>query len=183
MEKTMLARLMHDHKHIAILLKVLKNKYTKLSAGEAINYNLVRDIVEYMQSYAEHSHHPLEEVISEFYWNKLGRAHINEKLTSEHQKLGEASASLMATLNLILNDTVVSKEQLVADLESYVRMQQAHMEFEESTVFPKWKEVITDDDWHVVAAMCNARLIDDPLFSDSDKVLFEELREYLNTAE
>ncbi|CAM3507983.1 hemerythrin domain-containing protein [Shewanella pealeana] len=180
---TMLARLMHDHKHIAILLKVLKAKYTKLAAGEAINYNVVRDIVEYMQSYAEHSHHPLEEVISEFYWNKLGRSHINEKLTSEHFKLGEASTSLMATLNLILNDIVVSKEQLVADLESYVRMQQSHMEYEESTVFPKWDEVITDEDWQKVAALCDARLIDDPLFSDSDKVLFEELREYLETAD
>lgn len=74
----MLARLMHDHKHIGILLKILKTKHIKLAAGEGINYNLVRDIVEYMQSYAEHSHHPLEEVISEFYWNKLGRAHINE---------------------------------------------------------------------------------------------------------
>ena len=179
----MLARLMRDHKHIAILLKVLKDKYTKLAAGEAINYNLVRDIVEYMQSYAEHNHHPLEEVISEFYWNKLGRAHINEKLTSEHQKLGEASVSLMTTLNLILNDIVVSKEQLVAELENYVRMQQAHMEFEESTVFPKWREVITHDDWLVVETMCDARLIDDPLFSDSDEVLFEELREYLVTAD
>ncbi|MGS0679582.1 hemerythrin domain-containing protein [Shewanella sp. 125m-7] len=179
----MLERLMHDHKHIAVLLKVLKGKYTKLAAGEAINYNVVRDIVEYMQSYAEHSHHPLEEVISEFYWHKLGKAHINEKLTSEHAKLGVASAALMTTLNLILNDIVVSKEQLVADLESYVRMLQVHMEFEESTVFPKWKEVITDDDWVLVAAMCDARLIDDPLFSDNDKALFEELRQYLATAE
>ncbi len=179
----MLARLMHDHKHIGILLKILKAKHIKLAAGEGINYNLVRDIVEYMQSYAEHSHHPLEEVISEFYWNKLGRAHINETLTSEHKKLVDASASLMATLNLILSDVVVSKEQLVGDLESYVALQQSHMDFEESTVFPKWANVITESDWQTVVQMCDARLIDDPLFSESDNVLFEELKEYIEADE
>ena len=179
----MLARLMHDHQHIGILLKILKAKHTKLATGEGINYNLVRDIVEYMQSYAEHSHHPLEEVISEFYWHKLGRDHVNETLTSEHKKLVEASASLMATLNLILSDVVVSKEQLVSDLDSYVALQQSHMDFEESTVFPKWSNVISEDDWLTVMQMCDARLIDDPLFSDSDNALFEELKEYIDAAE
>jgi hemerythrin-like domain-containing protein len=179
----MLARLMHDHKHIGILLKILKTKYIKLAAGESINYNLVRDIVEYMQNYAEHSHHPLEEVISEFYWKKLGRAHINETLTAEHRKLVDASASLMATLNLILSDVVVSKEELVSDLEAYVELQQSHMDFEESTVFPKWSNVITEADWPIVMQMCDERLIDDPLFSDSDSVLFEELKEYIEIAD
>lgn len=34
----MLKRLMHDHKHIAVLLNVLKNKQMKLAEGEAINF-------------------------------------------------------------------------------------------------------------------------------------------------
>ena len=182
-ETIMLARLKHDHKHITILLNVLTDKHTKLAAGEAINYNVVRDIVEYMQSFAEHSHHPLEEVISEFYWSKLGREHINQQLTTEHERLGEASSSLMATLNLILSDIVVSKEQLISDLTSYVCMQKTHMQFEETIVFPKWREVITDSDWLQVRDMCKVRLVDDPLSNESDSALFEELREYLDCAE
>ncbi|GIU51932.1 hemerythrin [Shewanella sairae] len=179
----MLARLMHDHKHITILLKVLTDKHTKLAAGEAINYNVVRDIVEYMQSYAEHSHHPLEEVIDEFYRDKVGSEQINQQLTDEHERLGKASSSLMATLNLILSDIVVSKEQLINDLISYVNLQETHMQFEETVVFPKWREVIADNEWQNVRKMCQARLVDDPLFNESDSALFEELREYLDCAD
>lgn len=179
----MLARLMYDHKHISILLNILKAKQIKLAAGEGINYNLVRDIVEYMQCYAERCHHPLEEVISEFYWNKFGRIHVNETLTAEHGKLVASSASLMATLNLILSDIVVSKELLVSDLEGYVKLQLSHMKFEESIVFPKWAAMITEEDWLIVAEMCAARLIDDPLFSEHDNALFEELKEYIELVE
>ncbi|WOT04307.1 hemerythrin domain-containing protein [Shewanella youngdeokensis] len=178
----MLARLMKDHAHIAILLNILKAKRSKLVSGDLVNYNLVRDIVEYMQSYAEHSHHPLEEVISEFYWHKQGKAYINETLTFEHEKLANASVSLMATLNLILSDIVVPKENLVTDLESYVELQQSHMEFEEAKVFPKWSSLFTELDWKEIREMCRARIIDDPLFSENDSVLFEELKEYIEQA-
>ncbi|MCL1138914.1 hemerythrin domain-containing protein [Shewanella pneumatophori] len=179
----MLARLMHDHRHIAKLLTVLSAKYTKLAAGEPISYNVIRDIVEYMQSYAEHSHHPLEDIISELYGSKFQSNSTGETLLAEHEALSDASTSLMTTLNLILSDIVVSKEQLVLDLQSYVQLQRNHMEFEELSVFPKWKEAFTDSDWQTVTAMCNERLIDDPLFNENGAVLFEELRDYLAATE
>lgn len=179
----MLARLMNDHKHIAILLRVLKTKYAKLANGDAINFNVVRDIVEYMQSYTEHSHHPLEEVVCEFYWNKLGQPRPDDRLVQEHQKLTQATASLMTMLNLILSDVVVSREELISDLEAYVKMQQSHIEYEENEVFPRWSEGLDAQDWQTIKSLCDLKLIDDPLFSESDKVLFEELRDYLQSAE
>ncbi|MDR8524743.1 hemerythrin domain-containing protein [Shewanella fidelis] len=179
----MLARLMHDHKHIAKLLTILSMKCNKLTAGEQINYNVVRDIVEYMQSYAEHSHHPLEDIISEFYISKFSSPSSADLLLAEHEALSHASTSLMATLNLILNDVVVPKEQLVLELQSYVQLQQNHMEYEESSIFPKWRKTMSDSDWYAVSSMCNERLIDDPLFAESGAVLFEELREYLATTD
>lgn len=126
----MLARLHNDHKHIAILLNILKNKQQRLQHGEAVNFNLIRDIVEYMQSYAEHSHHPLEDLINEFYIQTHPEEALEKQLGEEHHNLIESSTSLMSTLNLILSDVPVQNETLSQALKEYVEAQRNHMMYE-----------------------------------------------------
>ncbi|MCG9695973.1 hemerythrin [Shewanella sp. Isolate11] len=179
----MLARLHNDHKHIAILLKLLGSKQEKLESGNVVNFNLIRDVVEYMQSYAEHSHHPLEDLINDFYVAAHPKQAIEKKLADEHALLTESSSELMATLNLILSDVPVQTEQLSETLKQYVLEQKAHMIYEEAHVFPKWEKGLSDEDWQTIAAQCQEKLIQDPLFSDDDNVVFEELREYIAKAE
>ena len=157
-------------------------KYRRLEIGEGVNYNLIRDIVEYMQSYAEHSHHPLEDIIDGYYKAKYPPKEYNDRLVTEHQNLRELSASLMTGLNLILSDVVVPREQLFIDLKSYVTEQEEHMVYENSIIFPLWSKM-TDEDWQDIQQECSLKLIDDPLFSDNDNALFEELREYINLSE
>ena len=175
----MLRRLMNDHKHIAILLKILKNKYKRLAKGEHINFNLVRDVVEYMQGYAEHSHHPLEDIVYEYCLSKVQAEDKSQRLSEEHHKLIDASASLMMTLNLILNDVVVAKEQLVKDLQDYVVLQEDHMHFEEKEIFPLLSASLNEQDWLKVGELCAEKLIDDPLFSNDDDQVFEDLKVYI----
>jgi len=179
----MLARLNSDHKHITILLNVLKVKYRKLAEGEAVNFNLIRDVVEYMQSYAEHSHHPLEDIIYNYYLEKVSQEDSPNKLADEHHQLIDASASLMATLNLILSDVVVSREQLVVDLKEYVALQERHMNYEDTVIFPLLAKEMDKNDWGNIQELCSLKLIDDPLFSDNDNALFEELRDYIKDDE
>lgn len=175
----MLARLHNDHKHIAILLTLLQKKQHRLENAKTVNFNLIRDIVEYMQSYTEHSHHPLEDLIDDFYTKKYA-TEVNEKrLADEHERLVESSSTLMATLNLILSDIPVQLELMSEALKEYVELQTEHMIYEEQHLFPQWQARMTDEDWVSVAAQCKERLISDPLFNDDDNVLFEELRDYL----
>ncbi|MCE9677993.1 hemerythrin domain-containing protein [Shewanella sp. AS1] len=179
----MLARLHSDHKHIAILLKLLNNKQERLEKGEVVNFNLIRDVVEYMQSYAEHSHHPLEDLINDFYSQAYPAEMLDRKLAQEHETLSENSSQLMATLNLILSDVPVQIEQLNQTIKDYVSMQKAHMLYEEEVIFPMWQQGFSEQDWQVLNAKCQERLISDPLFSDDDNLVFEELREYIAKAE
>ncbi|MCG9711339.1 hemerythrin domain-containing protein [Shewanella insulae] len=179
----MLARLHNDHKHIAILLNILKNKQQKLQNGEAVNFNLIRDIVEYMQSYAEHSHHPVEDLINEFYIQTHPQEALEKQLGEEHHSLIESSTNLMSTLNLILSDVPVQNETLSQALKEYVEAQRNHMMYEEAKLFPIWEAGMTEAQWQEVADRCKERLISDPLFSDDDNLLFEELKEYLVKAE
>ncbi|MCL1091241.1 hemerythrin domain-containing protein [Shewanella profunda] len=178
----MLKRLMHDHKHIAVLLNVLKNKQMKLFEGEAINFSVVRDIVEYMQEYAERSHHPVEDIIYAYYLAHKANDDI-DKLSGEHETVIQASATLMNTLNLILSDIVVAREKLIADFAEYVELQERHMEMEEREIFPLLAKSLTEEDWLAIEKQCRQSLIDDPLFLDREQQAFDELRAYLTEFE
>ncbi|WP_394129863.1 hemerythrin domain-containing protein [Shewanella maritima] len=174
----MLKRLRRDHQHIAILLDILAKKQRKLAVGEGVNFSLVRDIVEYMQSYAEHSHHPLEDITYDFFMKKTGGLNSSQ-LHDEHTRLAESSGALMYSLNMILSDIVISREKLVADLKSYIELQQLHMEYEEREIFPHFVKSLTVEDWAEIEKLCHQKLVDDPLFSESDEVTFDELKAYI----
>ncbi|MCI2962627.1 MULTISPECIES: hemerythrin domain-containing protein [Shewanella] len=178
----MLKRLMHDHKHIAVLLNVLKNKQMKLSEGESINFIVVRDIVEYMQGYAERCHHPVEDIIYAYYLAHKANDSIN-KLSAEHELVIQASAALMTTLNLILSDIVVAREKLIVDFADYVALQERHMQMEEREIFPLLAKTLTEQDWQLIESECQKSLINDPLFLDREQKEFEDLRAYLTTAD
>ncbi|MCZ4336248.1 hemerythrin domain-containing protein [Shewanella colwelliana] len=179
----MLARLHNDHKHIAILLKILQNKQQRLESAEPVNFNLIRDIVEYMQSYAEHSHHPLEDLIDDYFKQRHPEGDPGTQLADEHHRLIDTSTQLMSLINLILSDVPVANAQLSELLRDYVALQKNHMIFEETTLFPKWQAMLSLEDWQKINDQCQERLITDPLFNDDDNLLFEELREYLQKAE
>ena len=181
-EKTMLKRLKRDHQHIAILLDILNNKNSRLIEGEAVNFNLVRDIVEYMQGYAEHSHHPLEDITYHYYVKKMSVPN-SEQLRNEHDKLAQVSGSLMYSLNMILSDIVISREKLINDLANYIKLQVEHMQYEEQEIFPLFAKSLNDDDWHKVEQLCNKKLVDDPLFSENDNAIFDDLRAYIANVE
>ncbi|ASF17324.1 hemerythrin domain-containing protein [Shewanella xiamenensis] len=178
----MLKRLMHDHKHIAVLLNVLKNKQMKLVEGEAINFIVVRDIVEYMQGYAERSHHPVEDIIYAYYLAHKANDEI-DKLSAEHQVVTAASSALMNTLNLILSDIVVARDKLIADFAEYVDLQEKHMQMEEREIFPLLAKSLTEQDWKEIEQQCQASLIDDPLFLDREQQAFDDLRSYLKASD
>lgn len=177
-EKTMLKRLMRDHQHIAILLNILTNKNARLAEGEAVNFNLVRDIVEYMQGYAEHSHHPVEDITYHYYAQKMSVPN-SDQLRDEHERLAQVSGSLMYSLNMILSDIVVSREKLINDLANYIKLQLEHMQFEETEVFPHFAKALDASDWQKIEHLCHKKLVVDPLFSQNDNVIFEELRQYI----
>lgn len=182
MDKMILKRLMNDHKHITILLDVLAKKNHKLSEGEAVNFALIRDVVEYMQVYAEHSHHPLEDITYDYFVKKFSSP-CNTQLHEEHSSLAESSGALMYSLNLILSDVVISREKLITDLKAYVEMQKAHMQYEESELFPLFAKQLETDDWDKIKLQCEQRLVDDPLFSDTGDNIFEELKEHIEAGE
>ena len=76
----------------------------------------------------------------------------------------EAGKELAALVDMILMDAVIPLDQLMAKLESFIVLQQRHMDFEESEVFPELRTSLTEDDWRHLEQNWRYRTADDPLF-------------------
>jgi hypothetical protein len=53
------------------------------------------------------------------------------------------------------------------------------MQYEEREVFPNFVKALDNNDWQKINVLCQNRLIEDPLFNDNDKTIFEDLRTYI----
>ncbi len=176
----LLARIHTDHKHFSTLLTLLDKKADRLEEGDAINLNFLRDVVDYLQRYADHSHHPMEDILYQYYLDKTGNSQgAVHRLAEEHGFLREATDQLMDTLNMILNDAVVPRDRLIADIKAFVSMQRHHLAQEEEHVLPKLERELDEKDWRVVNAKVADTLINDPLFNSDKDDQYEELRAYL----
>ncbi|SHH79955.1 hemerythrin domain-containing protein [Ferrimonas marina] len=176
----MLARIHTDHAHIATLLALLDNKANRLALGQEVSLPLVRDVIDYLQRYADHSHHPMEDILYQYYLEKQGKgAETVHRLGQEHKVLAESTDQLMDTLNMILNDAVVPRERLIADLRDFAHQQRHHLEQEERYVLPVLEQELTEADWAILQQKVATKLIEDPLFSEGNDQEYEDLRAYL----
>ncbi|MBY6188070.1 hemerythrin domain-containing protein [Marinobacter hydrocarbonoclasticus] len=181
----MLARIHTDHAHISTLLSVLAGKAQRLKAGQEVNLSVVRDVVDYLQRYADQSHHPMEDILYQYYLDKVGDTQQGEvhRLAIEHGKLREATDQLFDTLNMILNDAVVPRERLIEDIEDFVALQRNHLEQEEVRVLPLLERSLGEQDWEQIHRLVASKLVDDPLFGETGDREFEDLRAYLMEAD
>ncbi|GAA5190853.1 hemerythrin domain-containing protein [Ferrimonas gelatinilytica] len=176
----LLERIHTDHKHISKLLNLLDKKAIRLEDGEAINLNFLRDVIDYLQRYADHSHHPMEDILYHYYLDKNGGSQgAIHRLEEEHAILREATDQLMDTLNMILNDAVVPRDRLIANIKDFAAMQRRHLAQEEEHVLPKLEKELTDEDWQKVEQRVSETLIKDPLFNNEKDSDYDELRAYL----
>ncbi|GAA4873879.1 hemerythrin domain-containing protein [Ferrimonas pelagia] len=180
----MLARIHTDHAHILTLLNLLDRKAGRLERGEEVSLTLIRDVIDYLQRYADNSHHPMEDILYQYYLEKVGETDGTvHRLAQEHETLRIATDQLMDTLNMILNDAVVPRERLITDLKTFAGQQRRHLEQEEKHVLPKLEQELKEDDWQLLQQQVADTLMDDPLFSGGGEREYEDLRAYLSEAD
>lgn len=179
----MLARIHTDHRHISTLLAVLARKVIKLRSGQEINLSLVRDVVDYLQRYADRSHHPMEDILYQYYLDKKGESGDVHRLAMEHRQLQKITEQLFDTLTMILNDAVVPRDRLIDEIDGFVEIQRKHLQEEEGQILPLLEEHLDDNDWETVRKLVANKLVDDPLFGESGDREYEDLRAYLVDAE
>jgi hemerythrin-like domain-containing protein len=172
-----IARWHAEHADFNRLLDLLEAQLSALQAEDQTpDYDLMRDIVSYLTSYADRAHHPREDVA----FARLGQRDpalqlpIN-RLLQEHRVIRAAGKELLERLEQVAADVIIPREALETAAATYLVYYRHHVSREEREVLPRAKELLTRADW---AALTAVSVAPDPLFGDNPEARFRELRKH-----
>ncbi len=83
-------------------------------------------------------------------------------MAREHATLTKAANEILATLSAVSGQAMIPRERLVGMLLDYVARSRRHMSFEESTVFPRARALVSEADWQAIERGIPHK--EDPLF-------------------
>ncbi|GKW47896.1 hemerythrin [Halomonas sp. NCCP-2165] len=141
----MLTQLRQDHANMARLLHVLQLKHKTLADGERPDFNLVREVVDYILEYMEGYTQPLERLCSEKLLASLPQAErLTRRLADDYRQLRERLMRLSQDIDMILMDAVVPMDRFADDLKAYLEAHRAYLRDEREELFPLIAEHLSD---------------------------------------
>jgi hemerythrin-like domain-containing protein len=174
----LLDRLHEDHKHLALLLDLLTKLLDMFHEGEEPDYELMCEMLEYVENYADQVHHPSEDLIFERLQTHAGQHHaVLDVLMRQHEVLSELTRYFRQSLEGIVHEEVLRRDEVEAQGRELVETLRNHLDLEESEAFPLAREALTDEDWEAIEA--SASKVTDPLFGDRDPARFRSLYQHL----
>ena len=164
----MLNMLKQEHINISRLMDVLETQISLLEDNGQANLQLIKDIVEYITYYPDLYHHPKEDLVLELLRHKDKEIiPVIDHLLDEHKILTEAAINLAERLRNIHGKE--NTRMLAEQLRKYINLCRSHMDCEESKLFPRAQQVLTDEDWAEIDK--GFVLKDDPLFG---KIIYKQ---------
>lgn len=143
----MLTQLRRDHANMARLLHVLSLKHKTLDAGERPDFQLMREVVDFILDYMSGFTIPLERVCGEHLVAKAPEAgDLSHRLASDYHDLNERLKRLSQDLDMILMDAVLPMDRFAADLKAYLDSHRAYLRAEREELFPLISVHFDDDD-------------------------------------
>lgn len=178
----MLSIIHNDHANMNQLLRILKTKIKFLEQGKAIDYRLIKAIITYLRTYSDRYHHPLEDLIYEYYLKfRVVPDQVANRLSEEHKLIKQVTIELDELIDMILLDAIVTNEQCIEKLTDFVNLQSAHLNYEEQDILPKIQQSLTPEDWRKIEKEWQQEMYSDPLFgenvSDQYKALAERIKQ------
>ena len=174
-----LIRQLHtDHVNIARLLDLVEEQLEALHAGDAPDYVLMADIMQYMTNYPDLVHHPKEDLV----FDKLAERDSNTRLIvkdliAKHGVLAEKGSAFLDSIRMVMNEHLVERDTLESQGREYVSVLRDHMNVEEAQVFPAATKALVPEDWSVIDEAMEKR--DDPLFGKVVENEYGALYDYI----
>lgn len=148
----MLTQLRQDHANMARMLHVLQLKQKALVAGERPNFQLVREVVDYILDYMEGFTIPLERICSERLRALVPEcSELTERLSSDYQALKPRLMRLSNDIDMILMDAVIPMDRFAEDLKAYLDAHRAYLRDERQLLFPLIRDHFDDHDLELLA--------------------------------
>lgn len=134
---TMLNQLRLDHANMARMLHVLQLKQKTLLLGERPNFQLMREVVDYILSYMEGFASPLERICVERLEAKAPEhLQLMEQMAADYRELKPRLRQLSNDIDTILMDNVLPMDRFTQDLKAYLEAHRAYLRLEREGLFP-----------------------------------------------
>ena len=168
-------RMWHDeHARFSRLIDFLDTQMMAFHEGGHPNYELMRDVVYYLQHYADRYHHPREDVAFELILKREpALAPVIKRLMHEHRVINTVSAKLYKYLEDILEDAFIARETVEAVAATYIVYYRNHIDSEETDILPQAAQLMKEEDWAKVAAAIPSA--PDPLFGKDVSARYRDL--------
>ncbi len=173
-----LKRLRDDHVRTAGLLRLIEQEIAAFQRGARPNYELVENIVDYVLTYPDLVHHPLEDLVLKRLLKKKPDIELTVgDLTMEHRRLSALTGRFHAALANILTDATLPRDWFVGVAREYVDYTRRHMQMEEVVFFPAAEGALDAADWKAVARAMPKTI--DPLALETPGQAFSALKQAL----
>ena len=151
MKPALLDRLSSDHARIA---KVVR-EFVELSDGvePTPDWLRLRELVEFLDYYADQVHHPLEDRLFDRLVDKgltPTERHLVFKNLGQHQEIRAMIERMADQIGEAIEGGAVGRDEFIESAAEYVTLQQRHMRFEESHLFPLLEAELENEDWNVL---------------------------------
>jgi hemerythrin-like domain-containing protein len=167
--------LRQEHANMAMLLDILDRQLAASTAGEELDYDIVRAILDYFVSYPDLYHHPKEDLI----FLRLRAKHSDKakpiaELLGEHEDLALLTRRFArATVDQMLNPSEAAQQRFASLGREFVDVNRRHMAREDEQFFPRVLEAMSTEDWAAIDAQITDR--EDPLFGGLVELRFRDL--------
>ncbi|MGP5308187.1 hemerythrin domain-containing protein [Vreelandella alkaliphila] len=143
----MLNQLRLDHANMARMLHVLQLKQKTLASGERPDFQLMREVVDYILSYMDGFASPLEKICVERL-QKQAPEHLPlmEQMASDYRKLKPRLSRLSNDIDMILMDNVLPMDLFAEALKAYLDAHRAYLRHEREGLFPLIDEHFSEED-------------------------------------
>jgi hemerythrin-like domain-containing protein len=157
---TMMEALRLEHANIKKLLDLLESHLTNIDVAD---FDLVKSIADYLQTYPDHYHHPKEDLVYRALLEaepELGAS--LDDLESEHLELAEHTEEFALAVERILQGKVKPGRWFNELAASFVHNYRKHMSKEDADFFPEAERVLEP----AIFGELEAKVTDpsDPLF-------------------
>jgi len=157
-----LEQLWTDHRVSAHLLRVLEHDLPAAAGGEREALAVLRDVVRREREYCDVVHHAREELLfSRLASRAASGVQAVAGLTHDHDELARRGETLLESLDAALAGRDGDPDAIRRRVREYAEGLRNHMHKEERRVFALAEDLLTDEDWQLVAGAFSGR--GDPL--------------------
>ncbi len=177
-----LQKLKRDHVNLLRLLDLLKKELDAFCAGEESNFDLVIELLDYIEHYAERVHHPTEDLLFKMVLPDIQDGEkILLRLGREHGELIGMARRFRETLEGIVQGEVLTREEVDTRGREFLALQRQHVNLEEDEVFALLEANLTEQQLIELESLVPKE--EDPVFTWQNYNRFRSLIDYLQSHE